>query len=59
MFKISSKKLFLKCFNRYYNIYIVYTLPFRMLHFKCSLGIGLGVVLNEMFRLFGNGDEDF
>lgn len=29
-----------------------------MLHFKCSLGIGLGVVLNEMFRLFGNGDED-
>lgn len=29
-----------------------------MLHFKCSLGIGLGVVLNEMFRLFGNGEED-
>jgi len=29
-----------------------------MLHFKCSLGIGLGVVLNEMVRLFGKGDVE-
>jgi len=34
-------------------------LPFKILHFKCSLGIGLGVVLNEMVRLFGKGDVEW
>lgn len=38
---------------------MIYILPFRMLHFKCSLGIGLGVLLNEIVRLFGNGDKDW
>jgi hypothetical protein len=31
-------------------------LPFKILHFNCSLGIGLGVLLNEMVRLLGKGD---
>lgn len=59
MFKMSSKKVFFLNVLIDIIISIIHILPFRMLHFKCSLGIGLGVVLNEMFRLFGNGDEDF
>lgn len=34
-------------------------LPFRILHFKFSLGIGLGVVLYEIVRLFGKGDVEW
>lgn len=36
----------------------MFIIPLSMLHFKCSLGIGLGVVLNEMVRLFGRGDVE-
>lgn len=36
----------------------MYILPFKILHFKYSLGIGLGVVLNEIVRLFSKGDVE-